>query len=144
MGEYHTSVNGELIPVYDLDACIKAIKQRHEDNESRIQFLEEENAKLKEEAYKDNELKKMKARLEKAEKEILRGFRISEEEERAIDEWIKKHEIKKHKLVTPFLQMKAQGVSGGRYSYHFVPTALGTSGVVRCVCGAEFEFSELD
>ena len=70
-------------------------------------------------------------------------FPISKDEENAIEEWKKKHDEDVHGLTTNNLRMKAEGVSGGRYSYHFVPTALGTSGVIKCSCGAKFEFQEI-
>ena len=56
MGTYWTGG----ITVYDFDKCIDSLKQRNNDQISRIKYLEEENKKLKDESYKDNEMKKMK------------------------------------------------------------------------------------
>lgn len=138
--------NNQEDRVFDpgLERCFETIRTALAQNARRIQYLEEENKKLKEEAYRDKELARMKELLEEARKDLSRGFDISEAEEKAIDEWIEKHEAKKRKLKTPYQRMKAQGVSGGRYSYHFYPTALGTAGVIRCYCGAEFEFMQID
>lgn len=143
MSEYGTYFNGEYTHVYELEDCIRAIRCRNEDNEKRIKHLEEENRKLKAENHKDEEIQKMQSELDKMQKDYYRGFPISEKEAEAIESWKKKHEKEDHGLTNDNMRLKAQGVSGGCYSYHFVPTALGTSGVVRCHCGAEFEFQEI-
>lgn len=144
MSEYSTydSESGEFTQVYDLEKCLRAIRVRNHDNENRIKYLEEENKKLKEDNYKDTELQNIKQQLEKMKKDYWRGFPISEYEENTIENWKKKHNEEVHGY-TKEMRMKAEGVSGGRYSYHFVPTALGTSGIIRCSCGAEFEFQEI-
>ena len=134
---------GEYTYVYELEDCLKAIRVRNKHNEERIKYLEEENKKLKENNYKDEELQKMKSRLENMEKDYYRGFPISESEGKAIKEWQKKHDEEVHGLTTNSLKMKAEGISGGRYSYHFLSTAIGTSGVIKCNCGAKFEFQEI-
>lgn len=143
MSEYSTYYDGEWTQVYDLDKCIRAIQCRNTDNEKRIKYLEEENRKLKEEYNKDEEIQKIQERLDKMQKDYWRGFPITIEEEKAIEEWKKKHDEEVHGWITSEQRMKAEGCSGGRYSYKFVPTALGTSGVIRCHCGAEFEFQEI-
>lgn len=128
---------------YDFDDCIESICNKNRENESRIKYLEEENRKLKEEYSKDEEIQKMQQRLDEMRKDYWRGFPITEAEEKAIEDWKKKHDEEVHGLTTDWMRMKAGGVSGGRYSYHFVPTALGTSGVIRCNCGAEYEFEQI-
>ena len=145
MGEYGTydTETGEFTQVYELEKCLRAIRVRNSDNERHIKYLEEENKKLKENNYKDEELSKMKQQLDEMQKDYWRGFPISKDEENAIEEWKKKHDEDVHGLTTNNLRMKAEGVSDGRYSYHFVPTALGTSGVIKCSCGAKFEFQEI-
>ena len=50
---------------------------------------------------------------------------------------------KEHGLTSDRLRTKAEGRSCSRYSYKFVPTVLGTSGVIRCHCGATFEFQKI-
>ena len=143
MSEYSTYYNGKWTLVYDLDKCIRAIQCRNADNEKRIKYLEEENRKLKEEYNKDEEIQKMQERLDKMQKDYWRGFPITEVEDNAIMKWCEKHDMEAHGLTNNKLRMKAEGCSGGKYSYSFVPTALGTSGVIRCHCGAEFEFQEI-
>lgn len=141
--EYWTGYNGEFTHVYKLDEAVRAILCRNKNDEEEIKSLREENKKLKEENWKDKELQDMKERLEKMQNDYWRGFPITEEEENAIREWQKKHEAEAHGLTTRAMRMKAGGVSGGRYSYKFLPTSIGCSGVVRCSCGAEFEFQEI-
>lgn len=145
MAEYseYDHETGKVIHVYDLEKCLAAIRVRNNDNESRIKYLERENRKLKDEHYKDKEIQKMKSQLDRMKRDYWRGFPISESEAKAIEEWKQRHDAEVHNLTTPELRMKAGGVSGGRYSYHFLPTAITTSGVVRCSCGAEFEFQEI-
>ena len=143
MSEYGTCYNGEWIQVYDFDKCIRALQCRNERNENRIKYLEEENRKLKEEYNKDKEIQKMQKKLDEMQKNYWRGFPISKEEEKAIEKWKKEHDAKKHGWKTNEQRMKAEGVSGGRYSYHFIPSSLGVSGTIRCHCGAKFEFQEI-
>lgn len=141
--EYWTGYNGEYTHVYKLDDAVRAILCRNKHDEDRIKWLEEENKKLKEEAWKDEEFSNMKAELDKLKDEYYRGFPITKSEAEAIEKWKRAHEEEVHGLKTNKQRLKARGVSGGRYSYHFIPTSIGTSGVVRCSCGAEFEFQKI-
>lgn len=143
MSEYTTYYNGERTHVYELEDCLRAIECRNANNEKRIKYLEEENKKLKENNYKDNELSKMKSQLYEMQKDYWHGFPISEDEEKSIEKWKKKHDEEVHGLTNNHLRMKADGCCGGRYSYRFIPTSFGTSGIIRCSCGAEFEFQEI-
>lgn len=142
MSEYSTYFNGEYTNVYDLDKCLRAIQCRNADNERRIKNLEEENNRLKDEHYKDETIQIMKSELDKMRRDYWRGFPITEDEEKTIENWKKEHDEKVHGY-TKEMRIKAEGISGGRYSYRFIPTAIGTSGVIRCSCGAEFEFQEI-
>ena len=144
MSEYSTNFNGEWLHVPDLNDCLKAIKCRNDDNEKRIKYLEEENKRLKDEAYKDIELNNMKEQLDNMKKDYWRGFPISEQEQEAIEKWKKKHDEEVHGFTTVKLRLKAGGCCGGRYTYRFVPTSIGISGKIICSCGAEFEFQGID
>ena len=125
MSEYFT--NG--VQVYDLDRCLAAIKQRNYDNEFKISKLREENEKLRSEQYKDEQLKELNDKLDKARADLERGFPITEFEEKKIKMWMERH---------------GEVSCGGRYySYHFTPSSLGTFATVRCSCGAEFDFSDV-
>ena len=139
MSEYFT--NG--ITVYDLDKCLQAIKQRDKDNEYRIKCLTEQNKNLKDEQYKDEQLQEMKKKLERMKEDYCRGFPITESEQEKIDKWKQKHDEEVHGLITTDMKMRAGGAIGGRYSYHFTPTSIGTFGTIRCSCGAEYDFSDI-
>ena len=145
MGEYDKvdPETGEMVTVYDIKDCLRAIRIRNQDNEYCIKYLQEEVKKLKEEHYKDNEIKRLKQALGKALNDNFRGFPISEKEEELIEEWTKEHDRKVHRLTSDKLRMQANGVSGGRYLYKFLPTSIGISGVIQCSCGAEFEFRKI-
>lgn len=143
MSEYFAfNDQSEMITVYDFDKCLAAIKRRHEDQESRIKYLLSENKKLYDEHYKDEEIQNMKGQIEAIRKDMSRGFAISEDEHKRIEEWKEEHDIKKHGLNSLDKKLKAGGAIGGRYSYHFVPTSIGTIGTVKCKCGDEFTFQE--
>ena len=137
MSWYSTKIDGEFVMVHDLEECLQSIRVRNERNEETIKRLSEANKKLKEEHYKDEEIQKMQQKLDQMSADYHRGFPISEKEKEAIDAWKLTHEEEAHG------GNSYSGSIGGRYSYHFVPTSVGTSGVVRCSCGAEFEFCEI-
>ena len=127
-----------------LEETLKEIKERFDSKEAEIKYLEEENKKLKDEAYKDNELQEMKERLDKMQNDMWRGFPITEEEMAAIRAWMKKHEEEAHGLITDKQKLASQGVCGGKYTYHFIPTSIGTIGYVECgACGEKFTFQEM-
>ena len=141
---YYTHYKGEYIQVLPVEECVKSILSRIESYEDTIERLKEENKKLKDEVWKDEELQNMKEQLDKMKSDYNRGFNITDKEDIAIKEWKKKHEQDVHSLTTPMARAQAQGASGGRYVYHFYPTAIGCAGVVKCnACGEEFIFSHL-
>lgn len=141
---YYTHYKGEFIEVLPVEKSVKSILCRIEAYEDTIKRLKEENRKLKDEVWKDEELQNMKEQLDKMKSDYNRGFNITEEEDTAIKEWKKKHEEEVHGLTTSMARVQAQGASGGRYSYIFYPTAIGCVGVVKCnACGEEFEFCEI-
>ena len=123
--------------------CLELIEKENDRNKTYIKYLQEENKKLKDEHYKDEKVQEMQEKLAKMEKEWRRGFPITEQEEKSIEEWVKNHEAKVHGLTTDKMRLAAQGAAGGRYTYIFLPTSLGTSGVIKCSCGAEFEFQKI-
>ena len=109
------------------DLC-QGIIDKVDTYEKRIKYLGEENKKLKDEHYKDSEMQRMEAELKKAEK---------------IKEWQLKHDAEKHGLKTMEQRLRAGGCCGGRYTYQFVPTSIGTVGEVICSCGEKFTFQDL-
>lgn len=139
---YSTRFDGEFINVYKLDECFKAIACRNNDLVKRIQYLEMVNKELEDEHYKDETLKEMKDAYNKVKADNLRGFPITEREEKLIKEWRDKHDAEFHGLTDAKLRLKAGGAIGGRYTYEFVPTSIGTFGRIRCSCGEAFDFSD--
>lgn len=116
------------IPIEDIFKMIR-IKFEHEKDVNEI--LKEENKKLKDGIWEKEEVKYLKEQYEEMKKGCRNGFLISEEENKKIDLWVKQHEID---------HPGGHGCSGGKYSYIFVPTGIGTFGKIRCTCGKEFSF----
>ena len=99
------------------------------------EYLRKENDRLKSEAYKDEELSKMKEKYDQMSKDYYRGFPISEEEEKKINEWIEK-QIEKHP--------SGRSTIGGRFTYEFFPTSIGAAGsIIDGLTGDKFNFQEL-
>ena len=67
--------------------------------------------------------------------DYYRGFPISEEESKKIKEWMNK-QIEKNP--------STGGAIGGRFSYKFIPTGVGTIGIViDGITDETFTFSEI-
>ena len=135
--------SGKMIRVDDFYQSIDSIKWQYEADQNKIKILTEQNKKLRDEKYKDEELQKLTKKLEECRKEVRRGFSISEDEEKSINEWKKKHESEKHGIKTDRDIINAHGAIGGAYTYHFLPTSIGDIGEVSCSCGEKFCFREL-
>ena len=127
----------------NIEEALDAIKREFNAQNARIIYLQNQNKKLKEEHYKDTELKEMQEELERVKADMYRGFPISEEEEKRIKEWQDKHDAEVHGLKTLKERVHAGGCIGGRYTYYFVPTSIGVVGSIKCNCGAEFIFQDL-
>ena len=67
------------------------------------------------------------------------NFKLSEDEKVVLLDW--KH---KHDQVCKFTNGTPQGAIGGRTTYQFTPTGLGTIASVLCACGAEHTLSNFD
>ena len=127
----------------DVSKTLDDLKEEYFRDQRIIKDLRKEIEQLKDEHYKDTELAALKEELEDYKEQLYHGFGISQEEYDSIYEWKEKHEEEVHGAKTLEQKLRLHGVSGGRYTYVFVPTAIGTSGVVRCSCGAEFEFQRI-
>ena len=102
---------------------------------NRNGYLTKEIEKVKSEKYADEELSKLKSEYDKMKSDYYRGFPISEEEDKNINEWIKKQQEK---------NPGSGGTAGGRFTYRFTPTGLGTVGtIIDGFTGDEFTFQEL-
>lgn len=64
-------------------------------------------------------------------------FVLSEDEELTVKNWVTSHNNDKHKGNTD------SGAIGGRFTYCFTPTSIGTVGEVVCTCGDKFTFRDL-
>ena len=138
--EFMEFKNGKLLRVHDIkDTCeqfaaeVAATVQFLQDQNVRLQ---EENTQLKDEHYKDAELIRMQADLEVMRNQLKRGFPLSEAEADAIFQWQYNHLEAKHKG-------QSSGTVGGRFTYCFTPTSIGTIGEIQCSCGAKYIFKEL-
>lgn len=147
MGEvdstYWTGVDGKMTHIVALEESFRSIKGHIETVEMRNKYLEEENARLRDEHFKDEELQAMKEQYEQLKEELRRGFGISESEWAAIKEWQRKHEEEKHGANYAVGKMRYSGAIGGSYDYIFTPTSIGTIGEIRCSCGDKFCFQNM-
>jgi hypothetical protein len=141
--EYRITQNGKFITIHSIDDCINSIRIRFETQNETISHLQEENKKLKSEHYKNDKIQELTQQLKKAQSDNYRGFPISAEEFDAIHNWQLKHDEEVHNLKTLEARLQAGGAMGGKYTYEFVPTSIGTIGTVKCSCGAEFTFQNI-
>ena len=135
-----TNDDGHIMEIYPIKEINKMLEQKFSDLAKRVDYFQEKYQKLKDEKWKDNELQKMKEELIKTKKDAMRGFPISEDESKAISDWIDKHEKEKHPR--PEGLFPRGGAIGGSYSYIFTPTSVGVFGTIKCTCGEKFDFQE--
>lgn len=122
MGWYEEYMSNTYIT--NLESVIKGIKEK----DKLIDFLQEENKKLKNEHYEDNELKRLQDKIDQLQGDCNRGFPISYNEQEVIDEL-----REKHKKVCPHCSFK----------YIFEPYSIVEFGYLKCnVCGEEIKFAE--
>ena len=116
-----------------VEAIIDRLNKADEEQDYAYKQLEEWN--------KDEEIQKLKNKIESLQDELRNirrySFEITHEEYKAIEEWKKKHVEEKHNGDS------YAGAIGGRYKYIFVPTSIGTVGSIKCSCGETFCFSQL-
>ena len=141
---FTTDENEKYLEIPTTEDLCKIITTKIDGLYKNIEYLEAENKQLKDEAYSSSEMKTMKEELEQMEKDYYRGFPISEEENDKIQNWIHKHDEEKHHAKNLEDRLRLEGVSGGRFTYRFVPTTLGTIGYLRCSCGDEFCFKTIN
>lgn len=110
--------------------CLSKLKNVHDEDMLTIKALTEQNEELKSEHYKDEEIQRLQQKIESMEKDLNRGFPISEEEQKKIDEWFVQH-----------LKQKHNDNKHVNYIYEFVETHLGVCGSIKCSrCGEVFHF----
>lgn len=123
--EYKTD---ELVDI--LTALADYIVDSEERRDRAIKQLEEFN--------KDEEIVRLQKQIEQNRERAKNTitFSITPEQVEAIRTWKKKHEAESHG------GSEYAGAIGGRYTYEFTPTSIGTFGRIRCGCGAKFDFDD--
>lgn len=139
--EFTEFVNGKLLKVHDVRAACDNFTQEIIANVSYVQGqndrLREENKKLKDEHYKDIEIQRLVEENERLRERLSESFEIDEEGRANLYQWQKDHLAKKHH------GQRYGGAIGGRFTYSFTPTSIGTIASIKCSCGAEYCFKEL-
>ena len=121
----------------DADGAVEAVKYWLDHYKQNWEDALEQARKLREEYDKDEEVIQLKKHIESLGEEIRIGFPITKEENEKIREWQQKHIEAKHNGDS------YAGAIGGRFTYEFIPTSIGTIGTVKCSCGDEFCFQEI-
>ena len=132
--------NGVTVPpIKELCASLQA---KFEDEEARVKCLEEENRKLKEGIWEQEEVARLKEQNKRMKHDYYQGFPISDKEKEAIDKWHKEHQTPKEEGFKDWKDIYKP--KGSHYlTYYFNPTSLGVCGKVKCSCGQEFEFQSI-
>ena len=125
--------DGKFVSVPKIDELCFALKDKFMRQEEKMDYLSEENRKLKEGVWEKEETARLKSEYEQMKHEYYHlGFPIKKEEKEKIDEWAKTHEC-----------MSRGTRAEGYREYIFSPTELGVVGEVKCSCGQSFTFREL-
>ena len=126
----------EIICNYFLDRDIKLLDERIDSLKQFILSLVHNNDRLQkqfnelfDEKWADKTLQDMKQKLEEAKNNMYRGFPITKEEQKEINNWQLTHDATVHNNYDHY-----HGCSGGGYEYSFYPTGLGT--ISSCICSS--------
>ncbi len=116
---------------YQTNECVEnlqAVIDRLRGKDKQIEQLQEENNRLKDEHYKDEELKKLRERIDHFEGDCARGFPITEKEQEKID----KIRVE-HKKTCPLC----------KFDFVFECYGIVNFGSLKCrICGEEIKFAE--
>ena len=127
--------DGNILIMEDIKKTLQQVYDHYRSVCNRNDYLKKEIEKVKSEKYTDEELSRLKSEYDRMKSDYYRGFPISEEEDKNIKEWIKNQQKKNPGI---------GGAAGGRFTYKFTPTGLGTSGtIIDSFTGDEFTFQEL-
>lgn len=127
--------DGNILIMEDIKKTLQQVYDHYRSVCNRNDYLKKEIEKVKSEKYADEELSRLKSEYDRMKSDYYRGFPISEEEDKNIKEWIKNQQEKNPGI---------GGAAGGRFTYKFTPTGLGTVGtIIDGFTGDEFTFQEL-
>ena len=127
--------DGNIWIMEDIKKTLQQVYDHYRIVCNRNNYLTKEIEKVKSEKYADEELSRLKSEYDRMKSDYYRGFPISEEEDKNIKEWIKNQQEKNPGI---------GGATGGRFTYKFTPTGLGTVGtIIDGFTGDEFTFQEL-
>ena len=127
--------DGSMWTIHDLKSLLQEVYDHYRSVVKTNDYLKKEIEKVKSEKYADEELSRLKSEYDRMKSDYYRGFPISEEEDKNIKEWIKSQQEKNPGI---------GGATGGRFTYKFTPTGLGTVGtIIDGFTGDEFTFQEL-
>lgn len=122
MGWYEEYKTDEYIK--SLQSVVEGLKTK----DKTINSLQEENNRLRDEHYKDEELKKLQERIDHLEGNCARGFPITEKEQEKID----KIRVE-HKKTCPLC----------KFDFVFECCGIVNFGSLKCrICGEEIKFAE--
>lgn len=141
-GEYVASFM-QTQNIDDLIIRLEKIRDNLTQKDETITKLNAELKQLRDEYDKDADIVELKEEINILKKRIENGFDITEEEKKAIEKWQETHERKVHKRKKNDIGCMG-GCIGGCYTYLFIPTSIGVIGTIKCTCGKEFTFRELD
>lgn len=132
----------EFINKKEFNKSVEGIIQTYTQLEEQVRLLRTEcnnlQAKLNDQYANDKEIVRLREVINKQNIELINGFGITKEENDAISEWERKHNLEKHGSETVY-----HGAAGGGMTYIFIPTGIGIISKVRCSCGEEFCFRDL-
>ena len=103
------------------------------ESEQKInKYLKEENNKLKRDIWAQEEFARLKSEIEDLKSKLKHDFSISKEEYDKIEEFKKQY------------YSNYCGAISGEFEYRFIPTSIGTVGVIIGPDKKEFIFREID
>lgn len=105
----------------DIKSVLQEVYDHYRSVKLRNDSLTEENERLKSENYKDEELSKLLGKYNEMRDSYYRGFPISLEEQKKIEDW-KTDILNKYPTNT--------GAIGGRFTYQFTKTSIGVIGTI--------------
>ena len=124
--------NGEFLRVEDLDTVCEQLRSIFDDQAAENARLRENLQSIIDEKWKDDELQKLRKQRDDALADMSRGFSIAQEENDRINAWKKEHDEYQHGLKSNLERCRAGGAIGGRYSFDFTGTSIGTFGTCYC------------